>query len=313
MVVITIFLITVVHPCDSPDTTDRLADQKKAAENEIGLLRERLKEKDAYVENLQSKYSRLEEEYDTLKKDLTSYMDKVEKKSDFFYRCVHHPKWMHIYARFKDPEDFERIFLALEPCFKQHPKSTLCLREQFFFTLVKLTHNLTEEDLSFRFKVDHSTISRIFSRWINAMYYRLASKVIMWPKAENLENSMPMSFRVNYPAVCSIVDCFEIRVEKPHIPKEQAATFSSYKSMNTIKYLISITPQGTVSFVSQGYAGRVSDQHIIRVSGYLDLLKPGDCVMADRGFIVEEDVALRGAKLVTPAFLGRRDRTSSRN
>ena len=47
----------------------------------------------------------------------------------------------------------------------------------------------------------------------------------------------------------------------------------------------------------------MSDQHIIRVSGYLEFLEAGDCVMADRGFIVEEDVALRGASLVTPAFL----------
>ena len=128
----------------------------------------------------------------------------------------------------------------------------------------------------------------------------------MWPKAEDLQNSLPMSFRKKFSRVCSIVDCFEIRVEKPHIPKEQAATYSSYKSMNTIKYLISITPQGTVSYISQGFAGRVSDQHIIRVSGYLEFLEAGDCVMADRGFIVK-DVALRGPSLVTLAFLDKRD------
>ena len=175
---------------------------------------------------------------------------------------------MHIYTRFKNPDDFERIFLVLEPCFKHHERSTLSLKEQLFLTLVKLCHNLTEEDLAFRFKIDQSTVSRIFSRWVNVIYYRLASRVIMWPKAENLQNSLLMSFRKKFSRVCSIVDCFEIRVEKPHIPKEQAATYSSYKSMNTIKYLISITPQGTVSYISQGFAGRVSDQHIIRVSGY---------------------------------------------
>ena len=37
-------------------------------------------------------------------------------------------------------------------------------------------------------------------------------------------------------------------------------------------------------------------------SGSLDLLEYGDLVLADRGFLIEEDLASRGARLAIPSF-----------
>ena len=45
----------------------------------------------------------------------------------------------------------------------------------------------------------------------------------------------------------------------------------------------------------------VSDKYIVENSGYLLYLLPGD-VLADRGFNVEDSVALQGATLDIPAF-----------
>ena len=81
----------------------------------------------------------------------------------------------------------------------------------------------------------------------------------------------------------------------------RAQTYSNYKSTNTIKYLIGITPSGGISFLSAGWGGKASDKLITLNSGFLDMLSPGDCVLADRGFLVEE-LATVGAVLRISAF-----------
>jgi len=62
----------------------------------------------------------------------------------------------------------------------------------------------------------------------------------------------------------SITNCFEIFIEKPILPLARVETYSSYKHHNTMKYQISVTPQGTVFYISDGYGGRTSDRFINR-------------------------------------------------
>lgn len=69
-------------------------------------------------------------------------------------------------------------------------------------------------------------------------------------------------------------------------------------SINTTKYLISVTPLGKVNFISKGYGGRFSDKFITEDCGYLQKLEPQDVVLADRGFDVEDSIAYRGATLL---------------
>jgi len=42
--------------------------------------------------------------------------------------------------------------------------------------------------------------------------------------------------------------------------------WSQHKHYNTAKYLISITPQGVINFISRGWGGRTSDQFIVVVA-----------------------------------------------
>lgn len=53
-----------------------------------------------------------------------------------------------------------------------------------------------------------------------------------------------------------------------------------FKSHNREKYLIDITPQGTIAFISRGYGGRTSDKLIVQDSGDLNNRVYGDLGLA---------------------------------
>ena len=54
----------------------------------------------------------------------------------------------------------------------------------------------------------------------------------------------------------------------------QALLWSEYKHHCTFKFLVVITPNGTVSWVSPCYGGSTTDVYIVQDSGFLDILKP---------------------------------------
>lgn len=163
--------------------------------------------------------------------------------------------------------------------------------QSFVLTCMKLRLDLGFEDLGFRFNVHRSTASRIFDKWLNAMYVRLKF-LISWPEREALRTSLPQCFVTSYPKTCCIIDCSEVFIERPSNLLARAETWSSYKSHNTVKFLIGITPQGSVSFLSKVYGGRASDKEITENCGIFAHLLPGDQVLADRGFTCAESFAL---------------------
>lgn len=74
---------------------------------------------------------------------------------------------------------------------------------------------------------------------------------------------MPRSFFNAFGnSIAVIIDCYEIAIEKPCNMKAKAQTWSSYKNKNTVKYLIVLTPQGVISYISEGWGDRASDKHI---------------------------------------------------
>ena len=174
--------------------------------------------------------------------------------------------------------------------------------KSYLVTLMKLRLNLGYQDLAYRLGVSISTLSRRFNEMLDIMAIRL-DFLIFWPDRENLQKTMPLCFRPTYGLkVAAIIDCYEIKIEKPSNFAARSATWSQYKQSNTVKVLIAISPQGMTMFLSDSWGGRVSDKHLTRECGILRKLLPGDIVLADRGFDIEEDVAMMQASLKIPAF-----------
>ena len=78
--------------------------------------------------------------------------------------------------------------------------------------------------------------------------------------------------------------------------------WSNYKHHSTIKFLIGITPQGTISYLSRCAGGRISDKQIVEQSGLLQHLLPGDVIIADRGFTCDEYAHMALAEIKIPPF-----------
>jgi len=174
--------------------------------------------------------------------------------------------------------------------------------EQMLMVLMRLRLNLPLQDLAYRFDVSLTTAFRIWQKGLGVLYLRLKF-LIEWPDREILRATMPMDFRRSFGSrVSVIVDCFEVFIERPSNLLARAQTWSNYKHHNTVKFLIGIAPQGLVTFISTAWGGRASDKKITEDSGILEHLLPGDILMADRGFNIEDSVGLHSATLLIPAF-----------
>ena len=184
----------------------------------------------------------------------------------------------------------------------------LSSEEELFLVLVRLRGGYHIEDMSVRFNMSPSNISRILITWYDFLHTQFRSLPI-WATRQTVDETMSKCFQTIYPKTRVILDCTEIFIEVPSSYRSQSATFSSYKHHNTVKGLVGIAPSGAVTFVSDLFTGRCSDKQIVRASGILDLLEKEDDVMADRGFEIEE-LLREGVTLNIPPFLNDEPRLS---
>lgn len=113
---------------------------------------------------------------------------------------------------------------------------------------------------------------------------------------------MPQAFFDSFGPKVAVIDCFEKKIERPSSLLARSETWSQYKNSNTGKFLIGLSPQGVITYISEAWGGTTSDKHIIENCGLLDLLSQGDVVLADRGFDIADTLSLYCAELHVPAF-----------
>ncbi|XP_056094218.1 uncharacterized protein LOC130072919 [Rhinichthys klamathensis goyatoka] len=176
--------------------------------------------------------------------------------------------------------------------------------DQLLMTLMKLRLNLLQGDLAERFCVSQSIVSKVISCWLDIMEEKMRC-YIPWLPRETIQATMPQCFREQFPKTTCVIDCSETPLQKPRNLDSRGESYSHYYGQNTIKYLVSIAPCGLIMFISPAFGGRCSDKFITANSGFLEYLRPGDEVMADRGFTITDLLYERKVKLVLPAFTKR--------
>lgn len=184
---------------------------------------------------------------------------------------------------------------------KGRPKAMDPIDELFMF-LCRLKCGFLSDDLSVRFNIHKSTVSRKNITWSNYLYFLLGG-INIWPSREKIMLHMPEDFKLSYAKTRVIIDCTEIFTERPSSLALASKTFSTYKSHNTWKGLVGIAPHGAVTFISSLYSGCMSDVEITKRCGLIELMETGDQIMADKGFVLNNVLKDTGVSVATPHFL----------
>ncbi|XP_054931856.1 uncharacterized protein [Dermacentor andersoni] len=244
----------------------------------------------------------LEEDYRKLSVELATLKQQKEEMEMSEASLREDPNKVSFYTGLPNFVVLMAVFNLLEKFVKHTPQNSLVKFQEFLVFLMKLKLNLPYQDLAYRFNISESTVCRIFDKWLHVAFCRL-KPLMSWPSRQAIRRTMPQAFFESFgEKVAVIVDCFEIKLERPSSLQPRCQTWSQYKSSNTAKYLIGICPQGVITFISDGWGGRTPDKHITEHCGILDHLSHGDVVLADRGFDIADSVGLYCAKLHIPAF-----------
>ncbi|XP_033501505.2 uncharacterized protein LOC117268876 [Epinephelus lanceolatus] len=181
------------------------------------------------------------------------------------------------------------------------PSRRMPLIDEFLMYSMRVAVGMKEQLIADMFEVSVATVSRVTITWANYLFLMLGS-LPLWVRMDKVKSVMPAKFKMHCPNVRVILDCTGIAVATASSLTLQSEMFSHYKNRTTLKGLIGVAPNGLVTFVSPLYTGSISDKEITKISGILPLLEPGNEVMADKGFLIEDLLSNVGAKLIIPPF-----------
>lgn len=150
--------------------------------------------------------------------------------------------------------------------------------------LRKCKHNEAFQTLGDYFGVSEVMAEQIFTENVKQVATSFR-KFIFWPNAGYIKKNLPTEFQYKYKTIQSIVMCYNLVIDEPDaLP---------------IKYIISYTPYGFVTFVSSGFSDAEStDTEILMSSGFLANIRKGVDILVRGGFVgLDEKIQERGAVL----------------
>ncbi|XP_074643712.1 uncharacterized protein LOC141900631 [Tubulanus polymorphus] len=243
-------------------------------------------------------------------------MTQTEKKpgmkaSDYMFNdeAFHYYTGMNSYEFFRFLlGSFGQVVNELRYYYQNKPP--LAIEDQFFLTLTKLRLARPHYELSLMFGCSEKEVKNIFVTWINFLHLHF-KEINWWPSRDIVKFYSPVDFRRKYPTTRVVIDGTECPIMKPKQPVGQQATYSTYKNRNTVKALIGVTPGGMVSFVSDIYGGSASDRQICERSNLLQICDPGDSIMADKGFNMQDLFVPVNVAINIPEFFKKKNRMSA--
>ena len=108
-------------------------------------------------------------------------------------------------------------------------------------------------------------MSDIIFTWANFLYLMLGS-LPRRPSREQIKQYLPEVFKGEFEDLRCIIDCTEIKCQTRQDLEKQSELYSEYKSHNTFKGLVAISPNVWITFVSSLYGGSISGKDTVKRS-----------------------------------------------
>lgn len=121
--------------------------------------------------------------------------------------------------------------------------------DELLLIIIRLRLGSDMKDLSVRFVIGERTAREMFNQGIASLAHKLKF-LIKWPEREATARNRPEVFRKLFPDVKVIIDCTEVLTERPSSLHARAQRFSTYKHHCTVKFLVCITPNKQICYIS---------------------------------------------------------------
>ena len=218
---------------DGTSAAQESGDNSKGVETEISITLN-------LVDSMQHEINRLLEENRELTKKLAD--------KELTQGCLEgDDDKVRYYTGLANFSTFITLLNHLAPYLPQASRQLLSPFQMLFLVFLRLGLDLPIQHIAYLFGMRRTTAANYFMDTVSVMH-RCLTPLKHWPDRDSLRKRMPQQFvEVCGKRVAVIVDCFEVFIERPSNPKARSQTFSHYKHNNTMKYLIGITPQGSIA------------------------------------------------------------------
>ncbi|KAG8561413.1 hypothetical protein GDO81_015340 [Engystomops pustulosus] len=243
----------------------------------------------------------------------------LEMNLFFLERFATDSSLIHFYTGFKDYSTLKVVFSTLTETEGSSVKWKQCQHEgdltvskesspetegmpyidQFFLFLCKVRQGFHDQDLAVRFNMSQTRVARIVITWAHYLYLVLG-EIPLWRSRETGCQDVPECFKASYPRARVTLHCADIKIQTSNtdsIPSQIHYNRAVYQG------LLGIAPHGAVIFISPLYSGCAAKRDIIKSSGILELLEPGDWVVTEKDFLIQDLVESIGAFMVIPPII----------
>lgn len=157
------------------------------------------------------------------------------------------------------------IFHAIASYLANNNRGRFSVQNRLLLFLMKMKLGLAFSSLSVVFGIHRTTASRVFVEVLKSLTEKF-QKMPYWPNGIVGPQPIPGFFKD--PNVNTMIDCVEFETEKPR-NEQQVSMYSNSKGLFTLKYLVAVSPNGYISYISKGYGGQTTNEFIIQDTGYL--------------------------------------------